>query len=545
MTTRVYRFGLRPPTPETASLVRAQLRAAHDYANELTSVERGRRWALRQIDDTPEVREAILLVKSAKGKTRTAEVTRLREARKQARELAADELKLIAEREHELLLSARANTQAFWGTYWGVEAAHRQSRQAPLYAEDAITPADPKFVRWTGCDTPKTMRATLPISAEGELGIQIQGGMSVPEFFDCRDTRARLQRGGAKDGDPRYGFLSIRVGSKNRAPIWATWPVKISRELPAEGVVKWVRVSVRHEGRREQWSCEITVADPAPMPRLLDVSLEGAIAVEWEWSPLDSGEMRVARWMDAIGRRGEILLPAGICKGIRKPDGIRAVRDMILNDFRERLARAIKEENGAPRRLVESANTMHLWRSPRRFYALEAWWADNASTFAPKVFSTLREWRKRDEHLWDYESGSRGEALRERREFYRLLASRWARAYKFSLLSDQDLSREARFGAEGDARFTAGVSELRNAIRNAFGFDALDGKWRAPKDAEDEREWCERACDAWSQGGARSESMFAKRKEQTGNAWADRKKRSAEKKVSEETARKADSNAAE
>ena len=48
MPRRVYQFGLLPPT-DGADQVRAQLRAAHEYRNDLVAIERGRRTALRAV----------------------------------------------------------------------------------------------------------------------------------------------------------------------------------------------------------------------------------------------------------------------------------------------------------------------------------------------------------------------------------------------------------------------------------------------------------------------------------------------------------------
>jgi hypothetical protein len=47
---RVYKYGCLAPTAG-ADMVRAQLRAAHEYRNDLIAIERGRRWAMRQILD--------------------------------------------------------------------------------------------------------------------------------------------------------------------------------------------------------------------------------------------------------------------------------------------------------------------------------------------------------------------------------------------------------------------------------------------------------------------------------------------------------------
>jgi len=527
---RVYKFGLRPPT-EGADLVLDQLRAAHNYQNDLIAIERGRRWALRQIDDTPEVRDAVEAVRVATKADRKAAVGALRLARKAARDAAPEELARIAELDASIRKDARAITPCYWGSYLDVEARHQQTRQAPLYGEDVVTPSDPHFRSWHSCD-PKA-RPRLPTTPEGQLGVQLQKGITTAQAYACEDTRVRLRRGGAKDGNLRYGFLSIRVGSEGRDPVWAMWPVKISREIPDSAVWKWVRVSVRHEGRHEHWSCEITVDDPATPSRELDTDLTGTLAVEWEWTPTEDGAMRVARWADDRGGKGEVILPERIVSGIRKPDGIRAVRDKLSNEAREKLQLEIREAKNAPEWLLQEAATMHLWRSPQRLYRLLHRWDREWSKGAPDIRTKVLEWAKRDAHLWDYEAGARGQALRRRRDFYRCLAADWARRYKRVLLSDQDLSREARFGPDSDRRFTASVAKLRQCLRNAFGADWTDAKWRDGASPEDGRAWCERTRDAWTSGGARGDSRFAERKEITTNAWAERKRKSAEKKGQE------------
>ena len=543
----VYQFGLRPPTTE-ADLVREQLRAAHAYSNDLTAIERGRRWALRQVDDTDEVRAAIEVVRVATKSTRKAAVVRLREARKVARELAADALALISEREHELLLSARENTTLWWGSYLDVEAAHRQSRQMPLYGEDAIEPNDPRFVRWSGVAAAGCV-GRLPESAPGQIGVQLQRGLSTRDALACTDTRCRLRLESARTGSRRaerrrFGELSIRVGSDGREPVWAAWPILVHRAIPDAAAWKWVRVSLRHEGRHEVWTCEITVDDPSPPARDADRSLSGAIAVEWEWVPAPDGSIRVARWADDRGGSGEVLLPARLAVGIRKPDGHRAVRDRLANDARPKIQRDIREDKGPrPVWLAQDGATLHLWKSHARLHAMHRRWASECPSACPKARVALEEWVRRDRHLWDYEAGMRGQTLRARRDWYRCLARDWAGRYKTALLSDQDLSREARFGPDADVRQTAGVSELRQASRNAFGLDALDGRREKPR--EDEAPWCERARDAWMAGGAREGDMFVRRKEHSGNAWAERKARAAAKRAEKEAARKASDNAAE
>ena len=531
MARKVYQFGLRPPTIGAAD-VRAQLKAAQDYRNDLIAIERGRRSALRAVDDTDEVRAAIAALATAPKAERKVAVTALRLARKAAREAAAEELARISALDEQIRRDARALTTCYWGSYLDVEAANQQARAAPLYGDDAVTPNDPHFVRWHG---------------EGHVGVQLQGGLSTGDALVGNDTRARLVLTPPRDPSrpwPRYGTLSLRVGSDGRDPVWAEWPIKIHRAVPDSASWKWVRASLRREGTRERWTVEITVDDSAASPRSLDDHLVGTVAVQWEWSAVADGAIRVARWMDDHGESGEVVLPASIATGLRKPDGIRGVRDDLANKLRTNLAKAIQESGDPlPVWLADAGDTLPHWKSIDRLHALVKRWRAERCDAARVAYDLLDAWWIRDCHLYDYEAGARREALGERREFYRVLAAQWARRYQRVLLSDQDLSREAKFGDESDVRFTASVSDLRGALRTTFADDAIDTTWKGV--GSDEVPWCERAIGAWIAGGTRGDGMFAERKEKTANAWAARRAKRTAKLAEVGAARKPIANTAE
>jgi len=521
MSLKVYRFGARMPLDR--DLVVAQLRAAHDYRNELIQYERGRREAMRALYDTPEIRDAEALLKQATKSDRKAAKRALYTLRREVLEARRDEAQAINALHHELQLGARALTRCYWGSYLDVESAMQQARAAPLYDEDGLTPSNPRFLRW---------REPM----QGQIGMQLQASrpLTTADAMRGADTRVRVER---RDGP--YATLWIRVGSEGRAPVWARVPIKMHREIPNAATWKWVRVSCEPRSLRdnpeyrETWSVEITVDDPAPRARDLDTSRDGAIALSWSWDVLANESIRVASYVDTFGRRGDIVCPASIAKGIRKPDGIRAVRDMVWNEEQKEIIHRIKRNANAPRWLVEAANTMHLWRSIARVHELARRCRIEGIAEGP-AYEALHKFVERDLHLYDYEKNARDEALRERREWYRLHACWIARTYRHALVSDHDLSREARWGDESDVRFTAAPDQLRGAIKNALGDDAIVAYW------DHEPEWCERACAAYLVGGARGE-MFAERKEKTSNAWAARKK----KKTETMTARKEAANASE
>ena len=462
------------------------------------------------------------LVRAATKSTRKEAVTRLREARKVVRAAHEVELAEIGARDAQIRRDARALTTCFWGSYLDIEAAHQQARSAPLYGDDGVTPAEPHFLAWRGDGF-----------VSGQVGIQIQGGLPTSEVIGGTDTRVRLawvpDRAG-RVGYPRYGTLWLRVGSEGRAPIWAKAPVKIHRAIPDAAQWKWVRLSVRRIAMREEWSCEITVDDPAPMARTLDRSLRDAIAIEWAWTPRDDGSIHVASWADTRGERGEVVLPSLVVRGQKKASDLHAVRDMITDEVRPRLARAIASSRDVmPEWLRFATGRLQVVEGPNRpslgwLRDLARRWRRERCDAARSAYVILDAWEERDNHLWDYEAQNRQDALRWRKDVYRKLAAGWARRYRTAIMSNQDLSREAKFGDDADVRQSVAIYELRGAVQVAFGEeDSVLARWRDMPDEDEERSWCERARDLWIAGGARGDGMFAARKEKTTNAWAARK----------------------
>lgn len=541
MTVRVYRFGLQSPV-EGEPIVRAQLRAAREYRNDLVAIERGRRHALRAIDaSSPEVLEAEAVVRAATRSSRTRAIAALREARKRAREASSGRLAEIAALEHEILLSARSNTRCFWGTYLDIESAHRQARSSPLYDRDAVTPNDPGF-----------LHARSDGLFEGQVGIQIQSTKPITTagVWQAEDTRVRLERapafasaldkhGRARSGKGRKAILALRVGSDGRDPIWARCPIWLHRAIPDAARWKWVRISVRLHGPHERWSCEITVDDPAPPARSLDDSLSGSIAVEWSWDALDQDRIRVANWCDTLGASGEVILPADVIRRMAKADSIRSVRDVLAEEARPKIADAIaRSPDRVPPWLARVGSSLPLWHSLIRMHDLLRRWTEERVDAARPAYDLLVAWANRDNHLWEYETGARRGAIGMRNDIYRLLARQWSVRYRTALLSDQNLSREARWGDEGLARFRAGCADMRSAIENAFGpEDSVLSRWRDEPSENDERSWCERTRDAWNGGGSRGDGRFAKKKEKIDNAWAARKAKGASRQAGNVTAR--------
>jgi len=533
----VYRFGVDGVPLENLSLVMDQMRAAHNYANDLVAIERGRRSALHVVDDTPEVREAVLVVRAATKSTRKAAITALRQARKEARCANPDELARIQVLDMAIRADARDMTDAYWGNYLTVEQSAQQQRSMPLYEDDAITPALPRFRRWR---------------EEGQVGIQIQNGLATSVVRACTDMRVRvnaLNLPGERKGATEYADLWIRIGSDGRSPIWTRVRTIFHRQVPDAAVWKWVRLSRRREGVTFSWSVEITVDVERPS-RLLDSGISGVIAIEPQWIERPDGALICASYRDDKGDEGEVVMPARIVGALRKAADIRAVRDMLLNEARVDVQRLLVEAlESLPLWLVEARNTIHLWKSPERFYRLVRRWRGERCDVARGAYDRLQAWELRDDHLWRYEAGSRGQALRSRNDFYHVEAAKWSRVYRHAIVPKRDYSREARFGAESDLRFMCSPSAFVLAIDSGFdhGESAYNCPW-AQADA-DGPEWTAVAIERF---GAADVAVVARRaktdndSEKKEGAWARRKRLKREKSSAlQDAARKPDGNGPE
>jgi hypothetical protein len=551
---RVYQYGLRP-TEQNQDIVCSQLKAADDYRNKLAVIERARRCLLRAMLTTETLQELEQKTAAATRSTKRVALEELSKARRARLREFSEDIDRMTELEQDLRRNARQHTDCYWGTYLSEEAAADRRRAGPkpshygvvkagmvLYDRDGLTPRDPRI-----------LRPRLDGRIDGQLGVQLQGGLAVRGLYAGTDTRLRIVD----------GHVWLRVGSDGRDPIWAVWSItkpggrsggkaaRLGRVLPDAGVVTWARVSSRLEGPWTRWTLELTVdVRGQAHPHAIASAHEGtwtadAIAIEVVWLPEGTPEgasIRVARWRDTEGHHGAIILPARIVGGVRKSSDIRSIRDTLRADASKKILRALRESRDSlPPWLAEARNSMEYWKSPERFLALARQWRANKCDAARAAYELLDAWELRDSHLYEYETGARTSCLRHRRDIYRKLAARWSREYRHAIVEQRMLNYEARFGEESALRFIAGPSELRGSIVNAFGPDDVSMYARKEKlEGDDEREWCERAIDAWNAGGAR-DPIFRKRVTHAeGGAWATRKAAKAKRLANEATARNVD-----
>lgn len=515
MTTRVYKYGARPPTAN-AALVREQLLLAHRYRNVLVEIERARRAVTRDlVAAAPDVIAADAVarplfaamlaaygtIKAARSAVRAraidpalvdaAKAARvaywdalrvLGKARNAALKAARDDgtLDVFHENEKLLVKSAREQCGAFWGTYLLCEdAINRSKSDVPLW--DELEPMDPDFRRWSG---------------EGTVGVQLQGGLSAEEVF-AYDPRLRITPVDPREFDKagriarrlegattRAGrtTLFLRVGSQgpgNRIPVWAEFPIVMHRPLPPGAVIKRANVSVRKIGPHEKWTTEITITMPKPVPAkpVSEDGVQRVVAVDLGWRVMGA-EVRVGTLCDSEGRT-EIRFDARLMSRLRKVEDLASIREKNFNLAQAALVRWLAEAPIAlPTWLTDATRSLSQWHASSRLASLAVAWRTQRFDGDSSGFEALEAWRKQDKHLWTWEAAQRQNTLLARREVFRVAAAKLAEDHDVLVLEDLNLSKLARRahveqveGDNGNARSNrqaVSPSELRMALEQAF-----------------------------------------------------------------------------
>lgn len=512
MITRVYKYGLLPPTLH-AELVAEQISQGHRYYNTLTEIERERRAAVRPLVRSDElenldawlsaIRDDLAATRADIKARRQASRSRVPSTAEQKTALAhrlcawTEVSRLRADVWHAVyhdpavkaqraqveqqsnvrVKAARSSNQAYWGTQLIVERAVDAARKATPFVDD------PTFRRWNGA---------------GAVAVQLQRGLATADALSCLDRRfqldMRLQPCGSGKGKPRPR-VRLRVGSAGRDPIWAEWPVVLHRPLPSDAVITWVEVHRQQLAGRDRWSLHVTLnlAQPTAVP----ARVGGAVAVDLGWRKRDREQLRVAYLVAehvqpsacaaqpgdllqpllTTGRQ-EVLIGPETTAGLRKCADLQAIRDQHLNTIKPQILTWLQSqpEGQLPEWFREAAQYLPLWRSPRRFAALAVAWRAH-SDFAPEMYALLEEWRVRDKHLWTWQENLRDKVLARRLAQYRALAARLALHYDTLVLEDFDLRNTQRrhsveaAGENENARRqqpVAATSVLRTCLIQAF-----------------------------------------------------------------------------
>ena len=495
--TRIYTFGLRLPT-EGFDLVLEQLRLTEVYRNALLVIELRRRVKVREaMSNSADVAQALSKVSEldrqiaeerasineAKAAARSNKVNisaqrgrlKLLFAEQKIARAALKEAKTacktpemlarfdaIQEEANAAIRAARKNCGLYWGSYLLVEQAMEDVRRCKT---------DPEFRHWDG---------------RGRIGVQLQGGLSVAKIFgiDNRLRIAPLPTTGSKRGR-LMTTVQIRVGSTDAGkPIWATFPFRMHRPLPADGTIKWAWIHRTFKGRWVNWDLQIVVESPSFEVTPRPLGQGGVVAIDLGWrlraeSVSGPSSLRIGYWHDDRGRHGELMMPSNLADRLLHADNLRSIQDRLFETMKTSLGTWLKDNNHLlDPGLREELSSIHLWRSARRLGEIAEQMSEHKTDQTASMCDTLVAWWKKHRHLYDWETAERDRALNARKYTYQVMASNLTKKYAAIVLENLDLGDLALLAKPEDIspgphkkarhqRVLAAPSEFRLALKSA------------------------------------------------------------------------------
>ena len=108
---------------------------------------------------------------------------------------------------------------------------------------------------------------------------------------------------GRKGKSEQHYLARIRVGSDGRAPVWATFPVRLHRMPPADAVVKWAWITVRRQGERMRYELQLVLQHESFGVAKRPAGIGDGGHIRLGWSQTADGVL-VAMWDD-----GKLVVP--------------------------------------------------------------------------------------------------------------------------------------------------------------------------------------------------------------------------------------------
>jgi hypothetical protein len=373
-----------------------------------------------------------------------------------------------------------AESGVFWGTYLCIDDASTKAidSYALMYAKNdgkcqrcdslfkvgEIISYNKKADKVTGCvncfNGPKFRRW----EGVGTVACQIQKGMTGADLLACNDRRARLY------GEGKHRVLWLRVGSEGIDPIWAKFPIVYHRSIPSDAVIKWVKCKSRRVGSHIKWEAYFVLEGPQSMWSYGTTPSKGRIAIDVGWRQRGD-DLRVATWVNDLGEKGELLIPALLLQRDKKVDDLKSIRDKTFNEIKEVLMKA--RNTSWPTWLYEKTKTLSKWKSKTKLARIITQWRECREL--PELYQIAEEWRYHDRHLQDWECHQRESTLNQRQHIYRLFAKEVSQ-YKQITIEKLDLAEMARVNADAEKRlnptsrehrFDAGLSILILTLKDA------------------------------------------------------------------------------
>ena len=381
----------------------------------------------------------------------------LREVRKQAKDLSQS---LRDKIDKPLRVLHAEHKQRMKATYHAARECLSSECVSSVMADmqGAASGTPPRFRRWDGEGAVCTCSRNggFPIARE-ESGAYVFGNYLQIDAAVC-DQIYRNPK--AISGKTPWLNARIRIGADGRDPIWLPFAVKMHRPLPEGGKVKWAKLLARRIGAQTKWQLVVT-CDAESWPS--DAADEGAgtVAVDIGWHGGDDG-VAVARWLGSDCRSGTLVLDNDMISHQRKTLDLQSIRDKAFDSIRDQLTAYLHRASHPW--LQEECTYLARWRSQAKLASLVLRWRDNRKKGDEPIYAACEEWRKRDKHLWTWQSHERQRrVLNRRKDLFRKFAHTLASEYDTVVIRKVDRKALAArpVGEEGGKTHAQKQSEYR------------------------------------------------------------------------------------
>jgi hypothetical protein len=440
---RIYSYGANAPMTNL-DLVEKQFHLAHEYRNNLVTVERERRSRvdaalalmapklakveadlavaieeLEQAEAKERASKASFFLSAKKSgeakRTRPMDQTDKRDVRdkratkkalyatrKEMRDVlfatkkwikVQEEIDAWATTENKRLRAEIVEAGLYWGTYLAVETSMGKARAG----------APPEHKRWSG---------------RGKVSVQLQKGLTIADLLAGGDTRLRLSpkpEGVWVEGtrQPRKlgtAIVHLRVGStESGKPVFAEVPIHLHRDLPRTAMVKFAWLIRRRIGTHFEWLMQFTMSQES-WPKF-DAAKKGRVGIDVGWRLMDDPDheglkaLRVAYWTGSDGSEGELLLPAKQARrgpmagkwipwheGYAKVDELKGLRDDKLNAIKAQVVAWLRGLDTVPAWVLERTKKKRTEDTPAKSAGLTrlAQWKS-----AGRLAVLVIEWREK------------------------------------------------------------------------------------------------------------------------------------------------------
>lgn len=326
-----------------------------------------------------------------------------------------DELARIDAQRKEAAKQLRRQAALYWCNADEILALYEQARIDAMKQGSSISA---RAWRGSGTVSVKYQRGLSPSALSSDTRFQIDDVDPAAWSDPRRSVRRRLARTVAR----------IRVGSTDkRQPVWLELPIVLHRPLPADALIRSVRVKRYRLGTQFRYKLFVTIRhDDGAVGRDGDAPVRGlGIVLDCRET---TGDVRVGCWTDTDGAHGELTLPAAVVSQFERLNELRSMLDRNWNEARTQLL----DWQGAatiPAWMHDALRDLPLWTDQYRPLTLFRTWAKNRFEGDEWMFGRLADWRGKHDHLRTWASHLRDQVQKRRRELYRILAVQIARKY--------------------------------------------------------------------------------------------------------------------